>query len=283
MQGAAPLDYQLHDSYFIVAHFHYVIVGGIVTGLFGSAHFYWPIMFNRALNPKLGMITFWMFFIGFHLTFFIQHFLGLMGMPRRVFTYMGGQGWDLFNFISSIGAIMMGIGVVLLVIDAILSIKSEPVNRRDYWGDGRSLEWAIETPLPFYNFKQTPLIRGYDPYWIEKEEGNKEGMVYAEPLGEIHMPNNSILPFIMSIGMMIAAFGALYSPWGDQVQAGTATGTTPAISLALIIGGLGLTIACMITRSFKDDLGFHVTVDEIEKVEADLAHYRATGNKGGIK
>ena len=178
---------------------------------------------------------------------------------------------------------MMGVGVILLVIDVLLSIKSEPVNKRDYWGDGRSLEWAIETPLPFYNFKQTPLVRGFDPYWIEKEEGNKEGMVYAEPLGDIHMPNNSILPLVMSIGMFIAAFGSLYSPWGDQAAAGTVTHASPGVSLALLIGGLGLTVACMIIRSFKDDLGFHVTVAEVEAIEADLANYRATGNKGGNK
>ncbi|MFF5993184.1 cytochrome c oxidase subunit I [Lysinibacillus sp. KU-BSD001] len=279
MQATAPLDYQLHDSYFIVAHFHYVIVGGIVTALFGSAHFYWPIMFNRTLNEKLGVLTFWVFFIGFHLTFFLQHFLGLMGMPRRVFTYMGDQGWDSFNMISTVGALMMGVGVILLVINVLLSIKSAPVNRRDYWGDGRSLEWALETPLPFYNFKQTPLVRGYDPYWIEKEEGNKEGMVYAEPLGDIHMPNNSILPLLMSIGMFVAAFGALYSPWGDQAIAGTAESVSPAASLALMIGGLGLTVACMITRSFKDDLGYHVHKAEVEQIERELAEYRAKGGK----
>ncbi|KYG89382.1 cytochrome c oxidase subunit I [Metasolibacillus sp. FSL H7-0170] len=283
MMAAAPLDYQLHDSYFIVAHFHYVIVGGIVTALFGAAHFYWPIMFNRVLSEKLGVITFWIFFIGFHLTFFLQHFLGLMGMPRRVFTFMPNQGWDLFNLISTIGAIMMGIGVILLVLNVLLSIKSEPVNRRDYWGDGRSLEWALETPLPFYNFKQTPLVRGYDPYWIEKHEGNKEGMVYAEPLGDIHMPNNSILPLVMSIGMFIAGFGALYSPWGDQVIAGTAKGISPALSVGLLIFGIGMTVVAMITRSAKDDLGYYVTKAEVEATEKDLAHYRATGKKGGNK
>ncbi|MFY3793529.1 cytochrome c oxidase subunit I [Ureibacillus sp. MALMAid1270] len=265
MQATAPLDYQLHDSYFIVAHFHYVIVGGIVTAIFGATHFYWPIMFNRVLNEKLGFVVFWVFFIGFHLTFFIQHFLGLMGMPRRVFTYQADQGWDLYNFISSIGAIMMGIGVLLLVLNMLLSIKGKPVNQRDYWGDGRSLEWAIKTPVPFYNFKQTPLVRGYDPYWIEKQEGNKEGMTYAEPLGDIHMPNGSILPLIMSIGLFIAAFGALYHPDGVSW------------SVPVIIIGLGITVGCMILRSFKDDLGFHVHKEEIIAIEEDL--YGKGGNK----
>nr|WP_106783998.1 cytochrome c oxidase subunit I [Lysinibacillus timonensis] len=265
MQAVAPLDYQLHDSYFIVAHFHYVIVGGIVLAIFGATHFYWPIMFNRALNEKLGFVVFWFFFIGFHLTFFIQHFLGLMGMPRRVFTYQANQGWDLFNFISSIGAILMAIGVVLLVVTMLLSIKSKPLNTRDYWKDGRSLEWAIKTPVPFYNFKQTPLVRGYDPYWIEKHEGNAEGMTYAEPIGDIHMPNNSILPLIMSIGMFVAAFGALYHPDGV------------AWSIPVIVIGLAITIGSMITRSFKDDLGFHVHKEEV------IATEEALYGKGGKK
>lgn len=265
MQAVAPLDYQLHDSYFIVAHFHYVIVGGVVLGIFGATHFYWPIMTNRVLNEKLGYLTFWTFFIGFHLTFFIQHFLGLMGMPRRVFTYQGDQGWDLFNFISSIGALLMGLGVIFLVINMLITIKSKPLNTNDYWGDGRSLEWALKTPVPFYNFKQTPLIRGYDPYWIEKHEGNKEGMTYAEPVGDIHMPNGSILPLIMSIGMFIAAFGSLYHPDGVSW------------SVPVIILGIGITVACMIIRSFKDDLGFTVTKEEIIATEESL--YGKGGNK----
>jgi len=258
MQASAPLDYQLHDSYFIVAHFHYVIVGGIVTALFGSAHFYWPIFFNRMLNETLGKITFWVFFIGFHLTFFVQHFLGLMGMPRRVFTYMEGQGWDQFNYISTIGALMMGVGVILMVINCLMSIKGKPAGR-DPWGDGRTLEWSIPQPIPFYNFRQTPLVRGLDPWWIEKQEGNKE-VTFAEPLGDIHMPNNSAIPFVISLGMFIAAFGALYNPDAD-----------------ILIAGLAITFGAMIVRSVKDDHGFHLHKEEILEIEEQL--YGKGGNK----
>lgn len=102
-------------------------------------------------------------------------------------------------------------------------------------------------------------------------------MVYAEPIGDIHMPNNSILPFVMSIGTFVAAFGALYSPWGDQAKAGTAESVSPGLSLALLIGGLGLTIVCMIIRSFKDDLGYHVHKEEVVQIEKELAEYRAKG------
>jgi len=264
MQASAPLDYQLHDSYFIVAHFHYVIVGGIVTALFGSAHFYWPIFFNRMLNETLGKITFWVFFIGFHLTFFVQHFLGLMGMPRRVFTYMEGQGWDQFNYISTIGALMMGVGVILMVINCLMSIKGKPAGR-DPWGDGRTLEWSIPQPIPFYNFRQTPLVRGLDPWWIEKQEGNKE-ITFAEPVGDIHMPNNSAIPFVISIGMFIAAFGALYNPDADKPW-----------SIYVLIAGLAITFGAMIFRSVKDDHGFHLHKEEILEIEEHL--YGKGGNK----
>ncbi len=264
MQASAPLDYQLHDSYFIVAHFHYVIVGGIVTALFGSAHFYWPIFFNRMLNETLGKITFWVFFIGFHLTFFVQHFLGLMGMPRRVFTYMEGQGWDQFNYISTIGALMMGVGVILMVINCLMSIKGKPAGR-DPWGDGRTLEWSIPQPIPFYNFRQTPLVRGLDPWWIEKQEGNKE-ITFAEPIGDIHMPNNSAIPFVISMGLFIAAFGALYNQDADKPW-----------SIYVLIGGLAITFGAMIFRSVKDDHGFHLHKEEILEIEEHL--YGKGGNK----
>lgn len=275
MQAIAPLDYQLHDSYFIVAHFHYVIVGGVVLAILAGTHLYWPKMFGTMLSEKLGKWTFWLFFIGFHLTFFIQHFLGLMGMPRRVYTFGANQGWDLFNAISSVGALFMAVGVIILLVNVVITVaKGERVGN-DPWGDGRTLEWAIPSPPPFYNFAQTPLVRGLDPYWIEKMEGNKEGMVYAEPLDDIHMPNGSILPFIMSVGMFIASFGALYHLDGDKPWA-----------LPVLIGGLAILFGAMLVRSLKDDLGYHVTKEELladqERIERE-ARALEGGKKGGLK
>lgn len=255
MQGAAPLDYQLHDTYFIVAHFHYVIVGGVVFALFAAAHFYWPKMFGTKLSEKLGYITFALFFTGFHLTFFIQHFLGLWGMPRRVFTFLEGQGFETGNLISTIGAFLMGAGVIVLLINVIItSVKNEKVGN-DPWGDGRTIEWAIPSPPPYYNFKQIPLVRGLDTYWIEKMEGKKE-LTPAEPLGDIHMPNNSILPFIISLGLFIAAFGAMYNPL-NQVGDGKPWGV-PVLVLGLLI-----TFGTMLIRSIKDDHGYHIPKEEL--------------------
>ncbi|EIJ81633.1 cytochrome c oxidase, subunit I [Bacillus methanolicus PB1] len=249
MLASAAADYQYHDTYFVVAHFHYVIVGGVVFGLFAGAHFYWPKMFGKMLNEFLGKITFVLFFTGFHLTFFVQHFLGLMGMPRRVFTFLPGQGLDTGNFISTIGALLMAAAVIVLLLNIVISsVKKQKVGN-DPWEDGRTLEWAIPSPPPFYNFKQLPLVRGLDAYWLEKMEG-KKGMVPAEPLGDIHMPNSSFVPFMISLGLFIAAFGAMYRAdysWG----------------LPVFIIGLAVTFGSMAFRSIKDDHGFHIHKEDL--------------------
>ncbi|KAB2496166.1 cytochrome c oxidase subunit I [Priestia endophytica] len=249
MLAAAPADYQYHDTYFVVAHFHYVIVGGVVLGLLAGVTYWWPKMFGKMLDEKLGKITFWLFLIGFHLTFFIQHFVGLMGMPRRVWTFLDGQGWNTANLISSIGAVFMAVAVLVLVINIIKTSMSKQQADGDAWGDGRTLEWAIPSPPPEYNFKQTPLVRGLDPLWIEKMEGRKE-IVPAEPVGDIHMPNGSILPLLMSLGLFIAAIGFLYRndyAWGDPIGA----------------GGLFITFASMFLRSWIDDHGYHIHKEEL--------------------
>lgn len=250
MQGAAPLDYQLHDSYFIVAHFHYVIVGGVVLSIFAGLHLWWPKMFGTMLSEKLGKVTFWFFFVGFHMTFLIQHWLGFWGMPRRVWTYMDGQGWNTANYISTIGALLMAVGFTVLVINIIVTTVKNKRISNDPWEDGRTLEWAVSSPPPFYNFTQTPLVRGLDTVWIEKMEGNKSGFTPAEPVVDIHMPNGSIIPFFMSLGLFIAGFGAMYRlehTWG----------------LPVLILGLLLSFIAMGLRSVKDDLGFYVKKEDI--------------------
>ncbi|WP_404432778.1 cytochrome c oxidase subunit I [Sutcliffiella horikoshii] len=249
MLASAAADYQYHDSYFVVAHFHYVIVGGVVFGLFAGLHYWWPKIFGKILDETLGKITFWLFFIGFHLTFFIQHFLGLMGMPRRVFTFGDGLGWNLGNLVSSIGAIFMALATVVLFINIVKTALSKQTVAGDAWGYGRTLEWSIPSPPPEHNFTQTPLVRGLDPLWVEKMEG-KKGMTPAEPIGDIHMPNGSILPFIISFGLFIAAFGVLFKNdygWGVPVM----------------IIGLLVTFGAMFFRSIIDDHGYHIHKEDL--------------------
>ncbi|PJW14682.1 cytochrome c oxidase subunit I [Geobacillus sp. Manikaran-105] len=253
MLAAAAADYQYHDSYFVVAHFHYVIVGGVVFSLLAGTHYWWPKMFGRMLNETLGKMTFWLFFIGFHLTFFIQHFLGLMGMPRRVFTFLPGQGLETGNFISTVGAFFMAAATVILLINIVITTVKGEKAAGDAWGDGRTLEWAIASPPPVYNFAQTPLVRGLDAFWIEKMEGKKE-LTPAEPLGDIHMPNSSFLPFIISFGLFVAAFGFTYhqeAAWGLPVG----------------VLGLLITLGAMFLRSVIDDHGFHIHKEEVLELE----------------
>jgi cytochrome c oxidase subunit 1 len=250
MLAAAAADYQYHDTYFVVAHFHYVIVGGVVFGVFAGLHYWWPKFFGTMLSEKLGKLAFWPFFIGFHLTFFIQHFLGLMGMPRRYWKFLPNQDLDLGNLVSTIGAFLMAIGAVIFLINVIVtSVKGEKVSG-DPW-DGRTLEWSIPSPPPFYNFTQTPLVRGLDPLWIEKRQGNGK-MTPAEPLGDIHMPNNSFIPFVMSLGLFIAGFGFIY-----QVD--------DKNWLIVGIAGMLITLGSMFVRSVKDDLGYHIHKEDLEK------------------
>ncbi|WNQ14139.1 cytochrome c oxidase subunit I [Paenibacillus aurantius] len=242
MLAAPAADFQYHDTYFVVAHFHYVIVGGLVLGLFSGFYYWWPKIFGRVLNETLGKWHFWLFFIGFHLTFFPQHFLGLMGMPRRVFTY--DPGLVSGNLVSSIGAMFMGIGTIVFLLNIIVTSMKARDAVSDPW-DGRTLEWAIPSPAPEYNFKQTPLVRGLDPLWKEKMAGNKE-MTPAEPIGSIHMPSGSILPLIMSIGLFIAGFGFMYHVY------------------PVCIVGIGITLICMLLRSVYDDHGWHIEPEELE-------------------
>ncbi|AOM83300.1 Cytochrome c oxidase polypeptide I [Salisediminibacterium beveridgei] len=244
MLAVSAANYQFHDTYFVVAHFHYVIIGGVVFGLFSGAFFWWPKIFGYRLNETLGKWFFWLFLIGFHLTFFVQHFLGLMGMPRRVASYLSNQGLDEFNFISTMGAFLMTIAFIILLVNIFVSIGNKD-NVRDPW-DGRTLEWTTPTPVPEYNFAQTPLVRDLDAFWHEKYEGDGK-MKASEPLEDIHMPNSTILPFIISLGLFIASFGFIY------------------LNYPILFVGLIITFGAMFVRSVKEDHGHHIPVDRIKR------------------
>lgn len=244
MLAIPAADFQYHDTYFVVAHFHYVIVGGLILGLFAGLYYWWPKMFGRMLNEGMGKLHFWLFFIGFHLTFFPQHFLGLMGMPRRVYTYQPGYDLEVGNLVSTVGAFLMGIGTLVFLINIIVTAKKPVSAPADPW-DGRTLEWTIPSPAPEYNFKQTPLVRGLDAFWKEKMAGNKQ-MTPAEPVGSIHMPSASILPLVMSVGLFISGFGFMYKNY------------------YVAAAGIVVTFIAMFLRSVYDDHGWHIEKEELE-------------------
>ncbi len=164
MLGVAPFDWQLHDSYFVVAHFHYTLVGGFLFGIFAGIYYWYPKAIGRMLDRRLGIWHFWLFAIGFHLTFDPQHFAGFLGMPRRIYTYEEGRGWEVYNMISSVGVIAQVAGIMCFVVNLVRSYwKGEPAGE-DPW-DAWTLEWATTSPPPEYNFETLPVVRSSRPLW----------------------------------------------------------------------------------------------------------------------
>ena len=164
IQSAAPFDWQLAHSYFVVAHFHYVIVGGILFALFGAFYYWYPKMMGRMLNETLGKWHFWLFLIGFHLTFDFMHIPGILGMPRRIYTYEPGRGWETWNLICSIGVVFQIVAVLCFVFNLVQSYFKGRLGGNDPW-DAWTLEWSIPSPPPVYNFAITPEVRSRRPLW----------------------------------------------------------------------------------------------------------------------
>src|SRR5712675_1152699 len=164
MLGAAPLDWQLTDSYFVIAHFHYVIVGAIVFMIFAAVYYWFPKATGRMLDETLGKWHFWLFLIGFHLTFDTLHFAGMKGMPRRIYTYQPGRGLDTLNLVASIGAVVQAVAVLILIINVVRSLRSGELAGDDPW-DAWTLEWSTTSPPPEYNFATPPVVRSRRPLW----------------------------------------------------------------------------------------------------------------------
>ncbi|WP_047153281.1 cytochrome aa3 quinol oxidase subunit I [Aneurinibacillus tyrosinisolvens] len=253
MLAVAPADYQYHNSYFLIAHFHQVLIGGVVFGYLAGLYYWWPKMFGFKLNDRLGKWAFWLWNIGFYVCFMPQYALGFMGMTRRVYTYGWDMGWAPLNLVSTVGAFLMGIGFVFQVWQILYSIK---YGERDLTGDpwdGRTLEWSIPSPAPLYNFAVVPEAKGADAWWLMKKErqnqGNKKEKVQYAP---IHMPKNSGIPFVMAVFWFIAGFGFTFT-W-------TWMG---------VIGLLGV-FGCLFARSFSYDTDYYIPVDEIERTEASV-------------
>jgi len=157
-----PVDWQLNDTYFVVAHFHYTIFGGAVFPVLAGLYYWFPKMTGRLLDERLGKISFWFTFIGFNATFFVQHALGLSGMPRRIYTYQPGLGWSTYNLISTIGSFILATGILLTVINIALNYKRGPLAGPDPW-KGNTLEWFVPSPPPVNNFDEIPRVRSVEP------------------------------------------------------------------------------------------------------------------------
>jgi cytochrome c oxidase subunit 1 len=233
MVASVPFDLQAHDTFFIVAHLHYVLIGGAVFPLLGSLHYWFPKFTGRMLSEKVGHVTFWLLFVGFNLTFFPMHLLGLHGMPRRQYTYPPGMGWETMNQVATAGAFLMGIGVLTFVLNVLWNRKFGVVAGSDPWG-ADTLDWSVSSPPPPFNYVFLPTVRSVTPLWdrqpgdavvIGMNSRRRELLVTrtldAEPHHTAHIPRDSIWPVIFAgaaaIGLIGGIFKAYFYPIGGAI------------------------------------------------------------------
>ena len=231
MTAAVPVDQQLTDTYFVVAHLHYVIVGINVFAVVGGTYYWFPKLTGRLLSERLGRWNFWVMFIGFNIGFFPMHIAGLLGMPRRIYTYSDGLGWGVVNFVISAGSYLFAIGVLLFLINVVRSAKKGALAGPNPW-DAPSLEWAVASPPPPYNFAVIPNIASRYPLWEDRLEGPQgkstvsRGMLLdhgretigttaldAEPDVILRMPGDSIAPLLLALAMSAVCCGLLVHSW----------------------------------------------------------------------
>ena len=227
MFAVVPFDQQVTDSYFVVAHFHYVLFGGTVLPIFAGIYYWAPKIWGRMLHEGLGKLSFWLIFLGFNLTFFPMHIAGLLGMPRRVYTYRADLGWEPWNLWASVGGYVLAAGILVLAANFALSLRRGAPAGRDPW-NGQTLEWATSSPPPAYNFAQIPVVRTREPLWDQPElreldrrvedpelalaEGHETvgtSVLDADAETVLHMPAGSMAPLVSAFGLALLFAGLL--------------------------------------------------------------------------
>jgi cytochrome c oxidase subunit 1 len=222
MIAVAPFDQQVHDSFFIVAHLHYVLLGGGVFPLFGACYYWFPKISGRMLGETLGRWHFWLFLIGVNVTFFPQHTLGLEGMPRRVYTYLPETGWGPLNLLSSIGAAIIAVSIVLFIVNVAISWRRGRIAGPNPWGSP-SLEWRTGSPPPSYGFLLLPVRRpdGSDDPAGDVTDGlrnDRREVVVTTALDarvdhRHRLPEPTIWPLAMAVAVGVMFIGAVFTPW----------------------------------------------------------------------
>jgi cytochrome c oxidase subunit 1 len=210
--AVSPSDFQQQDTYYIVAHLHYVLFGGSIMGAFAGIYYWYPKLTGRMLSETLGKLNFWLMFIGMNLTFFPMHYLGLNGMPRRIYTYSAEFGWENMNRLASLGYVVLFVAFLIFIVNLWQTRYSRRVSH-DPW-DAPGLEWSIASPPPPYNFAELPQVEGLDQYWIAKERARAAGTPLTEPEAlvdpdSIHMPSPSYWPIFTAAGVALIGGGLL--------------------------------------------------------------------------
>ena len=239
MLAAVPLDLQVHDTFFVVGHLHYVLIGGALFPILGGLTFWFPKMTGRMMSRLLGYVSFGFLFVGFNVTFFPMHELGFHGMPRRVYTYLPDKGWNFWNMVSSIGAVLLTIGVVLFLVNVLWSLYRGARAEANPWG-AETLDWATESPPPNYNFLHIPVVASRSPLWEKDELGVVTGLAFdrrellvtgaldGTPSHREEVPGPSPWPFVASITMSVGLIGSVFNVW--WMPAGLIVSIPPAVA-----------------------------------------------------
>ncbi|HZJ08413.1 MAG TPA: cytochrome c oxidase subunit I [Trueperaceae bacterium] len=228
MVAMPTFDAQVHDTYFVVAHFHYVMGGGALLTFLGALYYWFPKMTGRLLDERVGKIAWGFIVVGFHTIFFPQHIAGMMGMPRRIQTYPDGIGLEIWNFASSFGTFIMGVGMILVLGSVIYGLRRGPRAGNDPW-DARTLEWATTSPPPYYNFKTQPVVNSLDAFWAWKHpESLNVDPIDPATAGKkydahgIHIPGQSWYPLLASAALIVGSYGLIYDNWILAIVSGFA-------------------------------------------------------------